>query len=146
MEPENELPRPQEPALYPILTQINSFYTLTPYFSQILFNIILLSTLKSSRERIPVGYLTKILYHFPTHSCYKSAHLVLLFNIAVHIRQNIPVSLQYWLCEVIETNGLYNSHFVVAKSRVQISGRSVAPFTGFAWFSWLPPGKYRIVR
>jgi hypothetical protein len=137
--------RVQDTALYPVLIQINSFHTITAHF---LFIFLILRT--RLRQNIRVNtFLSDILHKFlPTsHPFHASIPPISCpwFNIAVHIRQDILVSLLYWLCKVIGTSGLYNCYFVVAKSRVQILGQRLATFTGCPWFSWLPPGKYRII-
>ena len=73
-----KLPCLQEPLLYPVLIQMNSFHILTAHFSQILFNIMLPSAPKYSREHISVGYLAKCFPNFSSLLCYNSAFLVSL--------------------------------------------------------------------
>jgi hypothetical protein len=80
MEPEGSLPVHKSLPPVPILSQMNPFHTLTPYFSKIQFNVVLLSMPRSPSGLFPSGFQTEIVYVFeiaPMHAaCF--AHLILL--------------------------------------------------------------------
>jgi hypothetical protein len=67
MEPEGSLPHSQEPAIVPVLSQINPVHAHLSYFLNIYFDIILYIRLDLTSGLFPSSFPTKILYAFFLH-------------------------------------------------------------------------------